>query len=181
MDLGKYFIASTSIDETQGSARIIIEGHIPAPADYDNPVVELFRPIREKYRKEIFFAIIVSTKNEETVCTLYPSNKRGREISEFIAVALKTLKGDSTSGGILADYTRILNEYISDPEGLETYLKLAKSQRWSETDKATKSFISEHGFVMPSLKKKKKTKSQKKAEAAAYRAAHPEVLQKGTH
>ena len=63
-------ISSTSIDENTGIARIIIEGNITVPHECDNPVIELFRPIRAIYVKEMFFTINLTNSVVESYKSL---------------------------------------------------------------------------------------------------------------
>lgn len=182
-------ISSTSIDENLGTARIIIEGNIPAPRECDDPIVELFRPIRNKYRKRIFFTILTKHTDKIVVCDLVASNSRQRTIEEFLCVAINTLEGGADDGkGVLADYVQVLEQFFKDKDGLSAYLaaveKAKKLQNgaaatvYAACNDGIKKFVNKIGLTMPSLKKTKKTKAQKRADGKTYLASHPEILKK---
>ena len=192
------FISSISYDETTGIARIIIDGHISVPGNCDDPIVELFRPIREKYFGEMVFTIMVKTKNDLTICEITPSNRRNRPLEEFFAVAIKTFEGDTNSNGLIAEYRSLLEKYFSDENGLKAYMGIIgkinktneeanKAAICNEANESIKNFVAKNGLIMPSRKKKlappkpakpRKTRAEKRASSEAYKAAHPEILQK---
>ncbi|MBO7718432.1 hypothetical protein J6S37_02995 [Candidatus Saccharibacteria bacterium] len=200
--MGKnYFISSISVEEKLGSARITIEGNIPVPNGCDDPLVELFRPVRLKYfdsnnpdseKKDdgIFFTILTNHKENSVVCTLIPSNRRGRTIQVFLSIANKALKGGDGRSGIIADYQMIIEKFFCDSEGLSLYLDATeriekaseemKADLCNACDEITKRFVKKNGLKMPSRKKKarKKTKAEKRESGKAYLKAHPEILNK---
>ncbi|MBR2725347.1 hypothetical protein IKE97_01715 [Candidatus Saccharibacteria bacterium] len=178
-------VSSVSFDEKTGTARVIIDGAIPASGKYDDPIVELFRPIREKHINEIRFVILADHDNDRVICTIIPSNCRGRDEKTLLFVAKTALQGDF---GILNEYRQILENFFVDPDGLDLYLaKLEeagkvdttrKSELRNECNDCIKAFAEKNGLKMPSMHKTKKTKAQKKAESEAYLASHPEVIKK---
>jgi len=178
-------VSSVSFDEKTGTARVIIDGAIPASGKYDDPIVELFRPIREKHINEIRFVILADHDNDRVICTIIPSNCRERDEKTLLSVAKTALQGDF---GILNEYRQILEKFFVDPDGLDLYLaKLQeagkvdttrKSELRNECNDCIKAFAEKNGLKMPSMHKTKKTKAQKKAESEAYIASHPEVIKK---
>ena len=181
-------ISSISYKENLGTAELVIEGEIPVSDEFDDPIVELFRPIREKHKKDILFAILVFHKQDEntTVCKLVPSNRRNRDESTLLDIANSALKGED---GIIAEYRQILEAFFSDEKGLNSFVaKVKAAEEAKETNKTAlydecnntiKDFVEYYGLKMPSLKPKaKKTRAQKKADAEAYRAKHPEIVKK---
>ena len=159
-------ILSTSIDENTGIASIIIEGTIKIPKECDNPIVELFRPIRLKYSKEMLFTILILARNGSISSTIIPSNRRARKIDEFLATAIEILEGNNKYPGMIREYTEILEKYFISEKGLKTYIKLAeeaekadnstKSAKIKKCNESIKSFVAEEGLIMPSFKKRKK-------------------------
>lgn len=188
-------ISSISINEKTGTARLIIEGYIPTTDKCDDPIVELFRPIRNKYQKLMHFIILVKHTDDAVICDLYASNKRGRTVEQFVSTAVATLEGGVTGKGIVADYANVLEQYFEDTDGLEKYLaNIAKAVKlengkaaaiYAECDSDVKTFVTKLGLTMPSIKaltnpkpKPKKTKEEKRADSEAYLKAHPEILTK---
>lgn len=186
-------ISSVSLDEKSGSVRIIIDGEIPVHHGADDPIVELFRPIRLKYRDEVFFTILTYHRNGCVLCDLIPSNRRDRTVEELLRVSLIALKGDSQNPGVLVEYQKILEKYFFDEDGMGTYLSLSAylDEVNEDTDEyrmtcqqinnGIKEFVKNNGLTMPSLKKvkkPKKTKAEKRASSEAYLKAHPEILNK---
>ena len=186
-------ISSISLNEKTGSVRIIIDGEIPVHQGVDDPIVELFRPIRLKYRDEVFFTILTYHRKGCVFCDIIPSNRRDRKVEELLRVSLVALKGDSQNSGVLIEYQKILEKYFFEEDGMETYLSL--STYLDEVDEDTdeyritcqlindsiKEFVVNNGLTMPSLKKAKKpkkTKAEKRASSEAYLKAHPEILNK---
>lgn len=179
---------SVTFDEDTGNARIIIEGYIPSSAEADDPIVEIFRPIRHN-QKEIHVTIIVYRDRDSVTCTLLPSNSRERPQDEFLKVAKRALKGDTRSGGIISQYLELLDKFFQDEEGLQLYLSKieqiketndgpARTVVCNECNQSIKKFVEKCGLTMPSFKKVKKTKEQKREESKAYLAAHPELKKK---
>ncbi|MBQ3353095.1 hypothetical protein IJG89_01985 [Candidatus Saccharibacteria bacterium] len=170
------YVAATSIDENIGEARVVIEGGtITVPSNTDDPIVELFRPIRAENMDELLFVILVHRAADgRTICSLIPSNKRGRPAEELAAVASKLLKGED---GVVEKYKKILELYFTSPDGLETYIKAAQKGDLEGCNASIKSFVASRGLKMPSLKKTraKKTRAQKRASSKAYLAEHPEL------
>lgn len=173
------FISSTSIDENDGSARIIIEGGtITVPANCDDPIVELFRPIRAENLDKLLFVILTRHYADRIVCTIIPSNKRDRPQEELVAIATKLLKGSSENEGIIKRFETILELYFSEPNGLETYLQSVKDGDFENCDESIKSFVADLGMKMPSFKRPKKSRAEKRASSKAYLAEHPEINSK---
>ena len=184
-----FLISSTSIDECTGTAKLTIEGNIIVPDKCDNPIIELFRPVRNKYKEEIFFVVTTIYKKGSIVCCLFPSNTRNRPIDEFLKTATSVLEGDDNNKGMMLDYVDILEAFFTEKDGLSTYLAtLKKAEQADESKKYAlytscneiiKTFVTKHGLKMPSFKKTvkpHKTKAQKRADSKAYRDAHPEVI-----
>lgn len=161
-------ILSTSIDENTGIASIIIEGTIKVPKESDNPIVELFRPIRLKYSEDMLFSILVTMKNGSIIATIIPSNRRARKIDEFLATAIEILEGNDKYPGMIREYTEILEDYFLLETGLETYIKLAKEVESADNltksakikliNDSIKAFVVEEGLIMPSFKNNKPKK-----------------------
>lgn len=159
-------ILSTSIDENTGIASIIIEGTIIVPKECDNPIIEIFRPVRLKYSKEMLFTILVTVKNGSISSTIIPSNRRARKIDEFLATAIEILEGNDKYPGMIREYTEILEKYFVSEKGLKTYIKLAeevekadnsqKSAKIKKCNDSIKNFVAGEGLIMPSFKKRKK-------------------------
>ena len=170
-----FFISSTSIDETQGSGRLVVEGQLVVPKECDDPIVELFRPIRAAQKDKMLFTVLVNRQVDSTSYTIYPSNHKDKAPDIFVKDALKCLKGD---GGILSNYKALLELYFSEKTGLETYLKYLKQKEYDKCNESIKKFVADIGLTMPSLKpveKPKKTKAQKRADGKNYQKAHPEL------
>ena len=159
-------VSDISFDEEMGSARLIFEGYIPYAGEVDDPVVELFRPIRVKYVEEIFFTVIVNHYHDTLVCTLLPSNRRGRTQEELARVAKKALQGDSTDSGIVSKYRDIIEQFSQDEDGLKAYLEKIKAigDAANEDEKTIlinecndgiKAFVAKLGLEMPSQRKKR--------------------------
>lgn len=161
-------ILSTSIDENTGIASIIIEGTIKVPKECDNPIVELFRPIRLKYSEDMLFTILVTVKTGAVTATIIPSNRRARKIEEFLATAIGILEGNDKYPGMIREYTEILEKYLVSEKGLKTYVKLAeeaekadnstKSAKIKKCNDSIKSFVAGEGLIMPSFKNNNRTK-----------------------
>ena len=173
-----FCVSSTSIDENTGSARILIDGHMTVPNECDDPIVELFRPVRMKYKDEIFFIVMVRHKEDGIVCTLFPSNTRNRPLSEFLSTAISVLEGDINSQGMILDYIKVLETYFADKDGLQAYLdRLKKAESVDEEKRVAlyascnsliKEFVAKIGLTMPSrkaLEAKIKKATQKKRTA----------------
>lgn len=188
MENTNFCVSSTSIDENTGSARILIDGQMTVPNECDDPIVELFRPVRMKYKEEMFFIVTVKHKEDSIVCTLFPSNTRNRPLDEFLATSISVLEGDINSQGMILDYIKILETYFNDKDGLDAYLKRLKTAETADEEKRMslyvscntliKEFVTKIGLTMPSRKKvvkPQKTKAQKRADSKAYQNAHPEV------
>ena len=158
-------ISSISIN-MDGTVVITIEGAFPAPSECDDPLVELFRPIRVKYSKDVMYSILANHQAECTVCTLLPSNNDGHTLEEFKKMAITALKGDTDNAGILSEYRDILEKYFQDPKGLNLYLEkinqipklsgAAKTILCNGINNDIKEFVTKNGFIMPSLKQSKK-------------------------
>lgn len=191
MGKNEFLISSTSIDEFTGNAQIIIEGQLIVPDKCDNPIIELFRPVRNKYREEMFFVVTTIYKEGSIICCLFPSNTRGRKLEEFLKTANAVLEGDSENKGMILDYVDILERFFEDKDGLDAYLATLKKAETADESKKyalyahcneqIKTFVNKIGLTMPSFKKPakpKKTKAQKRADSKAYQAAHPECRTK---
>ena len=189
MEKNGLLISSTSIDECSGTAKLVIEGNIIVPDKCDNPIIELFRPVRNKYRHELFFVVTTIYKKDNITCCLFPSNTRNRPIDEFLKTAASVLEGDDNNKGMVLDYVDILEAFFTEKDGLNTYLATLKKAEQAEESKKyalysscneiIKNFVTKHGLKMPSFKKTvkpHKTKAQKRADGKAYREAHPEVV-----
>ena len=161
-------ISSISIDEKTGSAKLIFEFNdsFPVSSECDDPFVELFRPIRVKYGKNIMFTILVNHGTDATICTLLPSNNNGHSLEDLKEMATTALKGDTKDAGIISEYRYILERFFESSDGLDLYLEkieqiedsvgASRTVLCNEVDKNIKSFVTKEGFEMPSLKDKKK-------------------------
>ena len=167
-------VSSIAIDENTGIAKIIIDGTLPVPNECDDPIVELFRPIRAKHKEKMFFVISVYHRPDDIVCTILPSNRRNRPQPEFLKIAITLLKER-----ILNDYETLLELFFTEKSGLKRYLENIEKGSFEKADNDIKKFVNDVGLEMPSLKKiekKPKTKAQKRADSKAYQAKHPEIL-----
>lgn len=160
-------VSSTSFDEKSASAHVKIEGQIPTPYECDDPVVELFRPIRYQCVQDVFFIILVKHEADEIKCTILPSNRRKRTPEELTEATEKSINGDGENEGVLAKYTEILEKFFRDDEGLKLFLEkttlveqaesnVKKSQYSEEANEAIKAFVRKNNLEMPSLKARKK-------------------------
>ena len=163
-------ISSISIDEKTGSAKLIFEfdDSFPVSSECDDPFVELFRPIRVKYGKDIMFTILVNHGTDATICTLLPSNNNGHSLEDLKEMATTALKGDTKDAGIISEYRYILERFFESSDGLELYLEKIEQIKDSiganktvlinEVGENIKAFVAKAGFEMPSLKSKNKKK-----------------------
>ena len=168
--MSKLQISSISIDEKTSSAKLVFEfeGDFPVLSECDDPFVELFRPIRVKYGKNVMFTILVNHSADATICTLLPSNTEGHSLDELSEMAIIALKGDTKDAGIISEYRYILERFFDDPDGLKLYLEkieqiessigASKTVLCNEVGKNLKTFVAKEGFEMPSLKPKDKKK-----------------------
>ena len=168
--MDKLAVSSISIDEKTGSARLVFEfeGDFPISSECDDPFVELFRPIRVKYGKDVMFTILVNHGADSTICTLLPSNNDGHSLDELREMATIALKGDTENAGIISEYRYILEQFFKSPDGLNLYLEkieqiessigATKTVLCNEVGKNIKAFVAKQGFEMPSLKPKTKKK-----------------------
>lgn len=143
------FITSKSVNNTTGSGRLIIEGDIPVPREFDDPVVELFRPIRAMHEKQLFFAILTARKDESTiVCTFVPSNHENLENEELLRRASAILPV------LIDEYETVLNLFFNEETGLKTYLSNVSNGEFAKSNEAIKEFVRTLGLEMPSIQKK---------------------------
>ena len=156
-------ISSTSVDENTGIARIIIEGTIKVPKECDDPIIELFRPIRLIVAEDMLFTVLAKTTNDSIIINLIPSNRRNRKIKEFLSVAIEVLEGSEKYPGVVREYTKLLNNYFEKANGLKRYLEIIEKdsdELLPSTIKAAndsiKMFVAEEGLTMPSFKKRSK-------------------------
>ena len=168
----KLQISSVSIDEMTGSAKIVFEfeDDVPVLAECDDPFVELFRPIRVKYSKNVMYTILVNHTADSTICTLLPSNNNGHSLSILSEMGSSALKGDTEKAGIISEYKYILERFFADPKGLTVYREKIeqasisiggnKTVLCNEVSKIIKDFVAREGFEMPSLKTQKKSKKE---------------------
>ena len=168
--MSKLQISSISIDEKTGSARLVFEfeGDFPSSTECDDPFVELFRPVRVKYGKDVMFTILVNHGADSTVCTLLPSNNNGHSLDELKEMATIALKGDTENAGIISEYRYILERFFESSDGLNLYLEKIEQIKDSiganktvlinEVGKNIKAFVAKAGFEMPSLKTQKAKK-----------------------
>ena len=171
----KLYISSESLDRNTGSVKIIIEGNLAVPRDCDDPLVELFRPIRATVKNKLLYTILVTRQCDTISCTLYPSNNNGIEKERFVQESLEYLPE------LLSDYETILALFFQEKTGLETFKKLRDKGDFAKANESIKKFIADIGLAMPSLKPKekvKKTNAQKRAESKKYQREHPEVITK---
>ncbi len=155
-------IASTTIDENTGNALIYIDGVIAVPKECDDPIVELFRPIRLKYAQDMLFSTYTIKRIDSVIFAINASNGRNRPLEEFLSIATEILEGSERYPGMIREYTEILDHYFSKPTGLEMYLKLAqeveeansltKAAKIKACNDSIKKFVAEQGLVMPSFK-----------------------------
>ncbi len=175
------YISSTSIDDNTGTGRLVIEGQLTVPNGCDDPIVELFRPIRATQKDEMLFIVLLGRKENTITASLVPSNHKNRENDVFIKDALKCLKGCPKNAGILDNYRAILELFFSEKTGLETWKKALEKGDYSKCNEIIKSFVTDVGLTMPSMhqpKKQKKTKEQKRADSLKYQKEHPETKNK---
>ncbi|MBQ6414218.1 hypothetical protein IJI28_01155 [Candidatus Saccharibacteria bacterium] len=158
-------VSAWSFDELNANAHITIDGQIPTPGECDDPVVELFRPIRYQCVNDVFFTIIVTHKTDCIACTIIPSNRRNRAQEELNRVTKKALLGDSSHKGVLTQYIDILEKFFRDDEGLKLFLEKAeevtraegaeRSSLCIECNEIIKMFVRKNNLEMPSLRKRK--------------------------
>lgn len=177
----KVFVSSTTIDENTGEAIVTIEGEINLKKGCDDPVVELFRPIRVQHIDTMLFVITVTRHTDNIVCKIFPSNRRRRPQEEFLKVANELLLGNKDEEGIVDEYRTILELYFTEKEGLDSYLKSSKKGDAERCNDEIKKFVKDIGMKMPSRKKPakpKKTKAQKRADSLKFLEEHPEIVSK---
>ena len=165
MFLSPVRVFSSSFDEASASAHVTIEGQIPTPGECDDPIVELFRPIRYQVVQDVFFTIIVKHEKDRITCTILPSNRRNRTPEELMKVTKKALLGSGEEKGVLTQYIDILENFFRDDEGLKAFLDKAKqaaqadgSERSSlcaECNEIIKIFVRKNNLEMPSLRARK--------------------------
>ena len=165
MFLSPVRVFSSSFDEASASAHVTIEGQIPTPGECDDPIVELFRPIRYQVMQDVFFTIIVTHKTDYITCTILPSNRRNRTPEELIKVTKKALLGNAEEKGVLWQYINILEKFFRDEEGLKAFLEKAeqvskadereRSSLCNECNEIIKVFVRKNDLEMPSLKARK--------------------------
>ncbi len=176
------YISSISTDEISGTGRIVIEGQLTVPNECDDPIVELFRPIRYKQKDKMLFVVLTDRQESSITCTLIASNHKSRPNDVFLKDAIKCLKGgDSENSGILADYTAILELFFTEKSGLKLWEKALQRQDYQKCNEIIKNFVSHIGYEMPSRKKpekKKKSKAEKRASSEKYLKEHPEIKRK---
>lgn len=165
MFLSPVRVFSSSFDEASASAHVTIEGQIPTPGECDDPIVELFRPIRYQVVQDVFFTIIVTHKKEYITCTILPSNRRNRTPEELAKVTKRALLGSGNEKGVLSQYIDVLENFFRDDEGLKAFLDKAEqitqandsehSSLCTECNEIIKSFVRKNNMEMPSLKVRK--------------------------
>lgn len=165
MYLSPIRVSARSFDEAMATAHVTIDGQIPTPGECDDPIVELFRPIRYQCVNDVFFTIIVTHKTDCIACTIIPSNRRNRSPKELMDVTRKVLMGDSGHKGVLAEYIDILEKFFRDDEGLKLFLEKAeeatraegaeRSSLCIECNEIIKMFVRKNNLEMPSLRKRK--------------------------
>ncbi|MBR3139122.1 hypothetical protein IKG38_03920 [Candidatus Saccharibacteria bacterium] len=175
------YISSTCIDENTGEGRLVIEGQLTVPNKCDDPIVELFRPIRKNQEDEMLYIVTLSRHESTITCSLVPSNHKEKEFEVFLKDALKVLKGDSKSAGILDNYKAMLELFFTEKTGLEQWKKALDKGDFAKCNEIIKTFVADLGFTMPSMhqpEKQKKTKEQKKEDSLKYQEEHPEIKKK---
>ena len=165
MFLSPIRVSAWSFDEAMATAHVTIDGQIPTPGECDDPVVELFRPIRYQCVNDIFFTIIVTHKTDCIACTIIPSNRRNRTQEELNRVTKKALMGENGNKGVLAQYIEILEKFFRDDEGLKLFLDKAeettraegaeRSSLCVECNEIIKMFVRKNNLEMPSLRERK--------------------------
>ncbi len=143
----KNYISSTSVDNTEGSARIIIEGRIPSPRQCDDPVVEIFRAIRAKHKDNVLFSVIVARKDDCVICSIYPSNNDSLPTGTFVKRATDILPR------VVCEYEKALIAFFEDESGLDLYRKNTEGELWAKANEDIKLFVKKMGLEMPSRKK----------------------------
>ena len=165
MFLSPVRVFSSSFDEATASAHVTIEGQIPTPGECDDPIVELFRPIRYQVVQDVFFTIIVTHEKDRIACTILPSNRRNRTPEELAKVTRKALLGTAGQEGVLAKYVHILEQFFQDEEGLKLFLEKAeqiihaddteKASLTTECNELIKMFVRKNNLEMPSIRVRK--------------------------
>ena len=161
----EHFVSSSSFEGSTGIAKIIIDGQIPVPKDFDDPIVELFRPIRAFCAEDVFFTILVNHKETSINCTILPSNQKNLKPDELVKAAKKAMLGSRANEGILGKYLEILEAFFRDEEGLKLFLERVEQAEQStgelertkivrEGNHVIKAFVHKNNLEMPSLKKK---------------------------
>ena len=155
-------VSSGSFDEKSALIRITIEGRIPLPRGCDDPIVELFRPIRNQFTEDVFLVILVTRKEDCVICEILPSNRRNRTKKDLIEVTKKVLLDETEGKGVLQQYINILEEFFQDKNGLEAYLEKVKQITQadekkrpvlcSECSDIIKEFAAGRNLEIPSLK-----------------------------
>ena len=172
MVLSNVRVFSKSFDKASASAHVTIEGQIPTPGECDDPVVELFRPIRYQCVQDVFFTILVYHETDKIKCTILPSNRRNRTPKELTEVTQKAIEGDGDEDGILSQYVEILEKFFRDDNGLKLFLEkttlvtrsesIAEESKYcKEANKVIKDFVRNNNLEMPSIKARKREIMQK--------------------
>ncbi len=144
----EFLISSKSFDETNGTGKIIMEGVLPIPKGFDEPIVELFRPIRAK--ENILYTIVVIRKEECIICTFYPSCFEQKPGKDFFETATRLLRK------IVEEYEALLGLFFEKEEGLTKFLANVENDDFVKANEDIKAFVKSVGFEMPSIKKRLK-------------------------
>ena len=145
---------TSTVYENDGSAALIFEysPEISFSSLCDDPFVELFRAIRERYGMP--FTILVKHSTAQTRCTLLPNNSKGLALDKLTYQAEIALKGDSEKPGIVEEYATLLKNFFASPKGLKRYIEGINSGESSPAiDRSIKSFIAGQGLTVPSFKR----------------------------
>ena len=128
------------------------------------------------------FVILTKRTENKTVCTIYPSNCRGRDVKTFLIIANRLLRDN-----LIGEYQKLLETFFNSKDGLQLYLKKLEqaeksddeSKIYESIDSDIKKFVEKEGMKMPTLKpqpKPKKTRAEKRKSSKEYLKKHPEIL-----
>ncbi len=154
----EFFVSSKSIDGNTGTGSISIEGNFPIPKGFDDPLIELFRPIRAKYKESVLFTISVTRREESILCTMYPSNMQGYNQDEFFKMATKLLPI------IIDEYEEILDKFFEEDSGIGKFIDNAKNKDSVKNSDDLKKFVEGLGMKMPSIQKELRQLEKKNRE-----------------
>ena len=144
-------IVSKSVNEETGSGEILIEGDFPVPKRFDDPIVELFRPIRAKYRDLVLFTIYVVRGKGQIKCVLYPSNMKKFSSENFFNTATNLLRYM-----IIDEYEALLDLFFEEESGVGLFNENIKNNDFAKCGEDIESFIRKAGYEMPSIKEELK-------------------------